>query len=96
MFDVKGIDPAIKSLKFFLGYDIFFKLHTQLYQKIKAKIGGQYASFSTTVYLTWPFCPESALTHIVINYFFLCFLLLEWTMTHYEFVWKSELKVFEV
>lgn len=64
MFNVKGIDPAIKSLnvfkKFFLEYDIFFKLHTQLYQKIKAKIGGQCASFSTTVYLTWPFCPESA------------------------------------
>lgn len=98
MFDVKGIDPAIKSLnvfkKFFLEYD--FLNYTHSFTKIKAKIGGQYASFSTTVYLTWPFCPESALTHIEINYFFLCFLLLEWTMTHYEFVWKSELKVFEV
>lgn len=59
MFDVKGIDPAIKSLnvfkKFFLEYD-----YTHSFTKIKAKIGGQYASFRTTVYLTWPFCPESA------------------------------------
>lgn len=59
MFNVKGIDPAIKSLnvfkKFFLEYD-----YTHSFTKIKAKIGGQYASFRTTVYLTWPFCPESA------------------------------------
>lgn len=49
--NVKGIDPAIKSLnvfkKFFLEYD-----YTHSFTKIKAKIGGQYASFRTTVYLT--------------------------------------------
>lgn len=100
MFNVKGIDPAIKSLnvfkKFFLEYDIFFKLHTQLYQKIKAKIGGQCASFSTTVYLTWPFCPESATNTYCDK---LLFPLFSFIGVNHDTLWiclKLELKVFEV
>lgn len=47
-------------LKSFFLSMIYFLNYTHSFTKIKAKIGGQYASFRTTVYLTWPFCPESA------------------------------------
>lgn len=47
-------------LKYFRVFIVFFKSTHEASPKFKTKIGGLYANFGATVFVSWPFCLQSA------------------------------------